>query len=98
MKRKEIERLNEEVERPYKWTRRTIKDVYGNEYHYIQISKMSPYDEQEYYWAMNTDNNIEGNWAIKRGSKFYERIIGLDDLLAELRVLNSTLEPIRAIY
>lgn len=86
MKRGQSKILNEEVKRPYEWIRRTIEDVYGNEYHYVQISLIG---KEGKYWAMNTDNDIEGNWAIKIGGEFIERAKGYKNAIKRLEELNE---------
>ena len=85
MKKVEIEELNKKVEKPYEWVRRSIEDYAGNKFNYIQIHLI---EKENCYWAMNTDNNINGNWAIKKGSDCIERVTGLDKAIAKLLELN----------
>lgn len=83
MKREQIQRLKNEVKAPYEVIKRNIEDVYGNKYSYYQISRISN-DNKNHYWAMNTDDDIDGNWAIKIGSECVKRASGLAEALSDL--------------
>ena len=83
MKKEEIKLLNEKVNGSYEWERKAVQDTYGIKYTYIQINNK----ESNKYWAMNTDNNIHGNWAIKENTTCIQRVTGLENALARLKEL-----------
>lgn len=85
MKREEIKVLKEKVEKPYECIKRTIYDIRGVGYSYWQVSLI----KGRGYWAMNTDNKLYGNWAIKIGSEFVKKANGIEEALKELKELNK---------
>lgn len=83
MKKEDVKLLNEKVNGSFEWIKQTIQDAYGVRYSYIQINNK----ENRKYWIMNTDNNINGNWAIKENTTCIQRVTGLENALARLKEL-----------